>query len=178
MEQPREVTWSIPDHCLWNPNMLTMALACPYDDNKVDNTVLSPFYRVDCSVKGNVLLSIIITPLSQNICIVPFYRWENGGMESWSHLTAFLMQELWEQRIPAQCSSCLLSSQREASWEVKEAAGRKCVPACDCDRGMGVCTLTGRHMGRGSVEKTRREESGSMAQVSPDWLLSQKDDDQ
>lgn len=97
MEQPREVTWSTPDHCLWIPNMLTMALACPYDDNKVNNTMLSPFYRADCSVKGNVLHSIIITPLSQRyICIVPFYRWENGGMESWSHLTAFLMQELWE----------------------------------------------------------------------------------
>lgn len=136
MEQPREVTWSIPAHYVWIPNMLTMALACPYDDNKVDNTGLSPFYRVDCWAKGNVLLSIIITPLSRRcICTVPFYRWENGGMESWSHLTAFLMQELWEvglQPSAANSSQMLLLPFELPKGSILRSKWRSSQEVCAC----------------------------------------------
>lgn len=43
MGQSREVTWSIPDHYVWIPNMLAIALAHPLNGNKIDNTGLSPF---------------------------------------------------------------------------------------------------------------------------------------
>lgn len=116
--------------------MLAMALACPSDDNKVDNTGLSPLYRVDCSAKGNVLLSRITTPLSQRcICIVPFYRRENGGTKSWSHLTAFLMQELWEvglQPSAANFSQMLLLPFELPKGSILRSKWRRSQEVCAC----------------------------------------------
>lgn len=56
------------------------------------------FTEVDCLANGNMRLSIFITLLlpERCNCIAPFYRWENGGAESRSHLADFLKQELWE----------------------------------------------------------------------------------
>lgn len=98
--------------------------------------------------KGNVL-----------ICTAPFYRWENGGTECWSHETAFLTQELGEvglypsSREFQSNGPCVSTAPRG-----KQPDKRLMKEECACDHGKGLSTGSGRRMGGRRMGKRKTEE--------------------